>query len=335
MSECRLYHISSEGKLDQTASLTEALVASRQGGFLWLDYVRPTTEDLLALVEPFGLHPLAIEDCTDDDQVPKLEEYPQNTFVIVNALSYADGKLAVDEVGLFIGDSYLITVSTPGSDSPGPLSGMERIVVQDMETVRQGPAYLMHVILDQVVDRKFDAIEALEEQVDAAEEAIVADLQGFTPTELLRLRRDLLTLRKSLFHEREILVKICRKDCPQIPEGAIVHYRDIYDHLAKLLELAEAYRDIVTTLMEMYLSMLNNQMAKAANQTNTSVRRMTVVMTIFMPLTLLAGVGGMSEWSMMTGPDNWRVAYPAFLLAMALIGVASYFLLRRIESRSE
>src|SRR5512140_1030078 len=110
MSECRFYHISSEGKLDQVASLPDALAASRQGGFLWLDCFRPTTEDLSALAEPFGLHPLAIEDCIDDEQVPKLDEYPRNTFVIVNALGYADGKLAVDEVGLFIGDSYLITV---------------------------------------------------------------------------------------------------------------------------------------------------------------------------------------------------------------------------------
>ena len=121
------------------------------------------------------------------------------------------------------------------------------------------------------------------------------------------------TLRKSLFHEREILVKICRKDCPFISEKAIFHYRDIYDHLAKFFELTETYRDIVTSLMEMYLSMLNNLMAKVANETNATVRRLTFITTIFMPLTLLAGIGGMSEWSMMTGPENWQIAYPAFL----------------------
>ncbi len=127
-----------------------------------------------------------------------------------------------------------------------------------------------------------------------------------------------MSLRKSLFHEREILIKICRKDCPFIAEKAIFHYRDIYDHLAKFFELTESYRDIVTSLMEMYLSMLNNQMTKAANETNVTVRRLTFITTIFMPLTLLAGIGGMSEWSMMTGPENWRIAYPAFLLAMVV-----------------
>jgi len=152
----------------------------------------------------------------------------------------------------------------------------------------------------------------------------------------MHLRRDLLTVRKSLFHEREILVKVCRWDSPFIPAKAIYLYRDIYDHLSKFFELTESYRDLVTSLMEMYLSMLNNRMTKAANDTNLIVRRLTFITTIFMPLTLLAGIGGMSEWSMMTGPQNWRVAYPIFLLAMVVIAVINYFLIKWIEkSRSK
>ena len=117
----------------------------------------------------------------------------------------------------------------------------------------------------------------------------------------MRLRRDLLTLRKSLFHEREILVKICRRDSPYVSEKAIYHFRDIYDHLAKYFEMVEIYREMITSLMEMYLSMINNRMAEMANRTNATVRRLTLINTVFMPLTLLAGIGGMSEWSMMTG----------------------------------
>lgn len=83
--------------------------------------------------------------------------------------------------------------------------------------------------------------------------------------------------------------------------------------------------------MEMYLSMLNNDMARAANETNATVRRLTLITTIFMPLTLLAGIGGMSEWTMITGPRNWRVSYPAFLLAMIIIGLASYWFLNRLD----
>jgi magnesium transporter len=207
-------------------------------------------------------------------------------------------------------------------------------VEKNIESARHGPSFLMHVILDYVVDQKFVTIEALEDELDAVEGAMLSDASSFNPAELIRFRRYLLSLRKSLFHEREILIKICRKDCPFIAEKAIFHYRDIYDHLVRFFELTESYRDIVTSLMEMYLSMLNNQMTKAANETNVTVRRLTFITTIFMPLTLLAGIGGMSEWSMMTGPENWRIAYPAFLLAMVVIGFASYYLLNRLEARS-
>jgi len=96
----------------------------------------------------------------------------------------------------------------------------------------------------------------------------------------------------------------------------------------KFFELIESSRDIVTSLMEMHLSIINNRMTRAANDTNITVRRLTFITTIFMPLTLLAGIGGMSEWSMMTGPEHWKIAYPVFILAMALIGIANYYLLK-------
>jgi magnesium transporter len=333
MSESWFYHISQTGKLLRLATVDEALAAAKDGGFLWLNYCQPTKEELSALIDPLGLHPLSIEDCFDDNQIPKIEDFPRNTFLLFNTFDYSKRKLSIGEIDLFLGESFLVTVSQRNSENRRLLEGIEHIVEMDIQSAQQGPAFLMHVILDSVVDRKFLAIEALEDELDTVEEAMLADASSFNPSELVRMRRDLLTLRKSLFHEREILVKICRKDCPFISEQAIFHYRDIYDHLAKFFELTESYRDILTSLMEMYLSMLNNQMTKAANDTNVTVRRLTFITTIFMPLTLLAGIGGMSEWSMMTGPANWRIAYPAFLAAMVVIGFVNYFLLKRFEKR--
>lgn len=97
--------------------------------------------------------------------------------------------------------------------------------------------------------------------------------------------------------------------------------------------MTETYREIETSLMELYTSLLNNLMTKMSNDTNTSVRRLTLIATIFMPLTLIAGIGGMSEWTMMTGPDNWKVTYPLFLLGLAIIGVVNYYLIRRMEKK--
>jgi magnesium transporter len=330
MPESSFYHISPEGKLTSVATLAEALAAAKDGGFAWLDYCQPAKETLAVLIDALGLHPLAIEDCTDTNQVPKIDIFPGNTFIIFNAFTYADRILSIDEVDIFIGEKFLVTVSGYDTDGRRPLTDIKRIVELNIESARQGPAFLMHVILDYIVDQKFVAIEALEDDLEAAEEAMLADPASFNPAEMLHLRRILLALRKSLFHEREILVKICRKDCPFISDQAIFHYRDIYDHLARFFELIEAYRDIVTSLMELHTSMLSNLMAKTSNETNATVKRLTFIATIFMPLTLLAGIGGMSEWTMMTGQENWRIAYPAFLLAMAVIGVVNYYLLRRI-----
>jgi len=334
MSDTLFYHISAEGKLSRVGTVEEALAAAKAGGTVWLHYSQTTKEELSKLIEPLGLHPLSIEDCFDKNEIPKIEDYPRSTFILFNCFDYSGGKLSIGEIDLFIGSNFLVTFSQHNSENSRFLDGLEHIVETNIENARRGPSFLMHIILDHVVDQKFVAIEALEDELDSVEGAMLADVTSFKPTELIRFRRYLLSLRKSLFHEREILVKICRKDCPFITEEAIFHYRDIYDHLVGFFELTESYRDIVTSLMEMYLSMLNNQMTRTANETNATVRRLTIITTIFMPLTLLAGIGGMSEWSMMTGPQNWRIAYPAFMLAMAGLGLVNYYLLNWIDNKN-
>jgi magnesium transporter len=333
MTEARFFHITKNGIMNQIPSLEDALEVVKGDGYIWLDYFQPKKEDLSLLIDPLGLHPLSIEDCIDENQIPKVDDYPHNTFILFNAFHYSEGLLSVSEVDSFLGRNFLVTVSSRNSHNQSLLNNIQRSVENESESIRHGPAFLLHIILDQVVDEKFLAIDALEEKLNEGEEVILSNLERFDPAKLMHLRRDLLSVRKSLFHEREILVKICRKDSPFIPDKAIYLYRDIYDHLSKFFELTESYRDLVTSLMEMYLSMLNNKMTNAANETNIIVRRLTLITTIFMPLTLLAGIGGMSEWSMMTGAQNWRIAYPAFLLVMVLLGVLNYFLLKRIEKR--
>ena len=333
MKESHFYHIAGDGSMAKMESVENALEAMKSGGYIWLDYNQPQKADLERLIEPLGIHPLSIEDSVDQHQIPKMDDYAGNTFILFNAFHYAADTLSVTEVDAFLGRNYLITVGSQNSHSLSLLENIKRSIETEVESAKKGPAFLLHIILDQVVDEKFVAIEGLEEKLNEGEEVILANLEKFDPAELMHLRRDLLTVRKSLFHEREVLVKICRKDSPFIPDEAIYLFRDIYDHLSKFFELTESYRDLVTSLMEMYLSMLNNKMTKAANDTNITVRRLTLITTIFMPLTLLAGIGGMSEWSMMTGEQNWRIAYPAFLVAMVVLGVCNYYLIKWLDKR--
>jgi len=333
MSESKFYHFTPEGLFYGIETIDGAVEATREGGFVWFNFYQPSKEILSSLVDKIGIHPLSVEDCFDEEQVPKIEHFANNTFIIFNSFSYVDNELFIDEVNLFIGKNFLITVSGHNSDGRKPLNNIETVIENRNTNAKTGPDFLMHIVLDWLVDAKYKAFDDMEEELEVAEESLLKDVEKFQPMQLIHMRKNLMRLRKTLYHEREILVKICRLDCPFVSEKAIVHYRDIYDHLAKFFELTETYREIETSLMELYTSLLNNLMTKMSNDTNTSVRRLTLIATIFMPLTLLASIGGMSEWTMMTGPDNWKITYPLFLLGMVIIGVVNYYFIRRMEKR--
>ncbi|MFZ2339745.1 MAG: magnesium transporter CorA family protein [Bacteroidales bacterium] len=334
MAASEFYHITAGGSLEKISTFAGAVSAMEDDGFVWFNYRKATREDLSELIEPLGLHPLSLEDCTDENQVPKLDEFPNYAFMVFNALRYEEEELMSDEVDLFIGEKFLVTVSGYSEATKYPINRIEAVIERNIAAVRRGPAWLMHIILDYIVDQMAEAVEKAEDDIDRAEEAILSSPATFDPSMLTYLRRNLLGLRKSLFHEREILVKISRNDCEWVPEKASVHYRDIFDHLTNFLEMTESLRDNVTSLMELYASMLNNQMARDSNQTNSTVRRLTLITTIFMPLTLLAGIFGMSEWTVMTGGEaNIRHSYPIFTAIMIVIGLANFLLIRWLEHR--
>lgn len=331
----RFFHVGHNGKLKALESIDAALAVlnGAGAGYVWFDFLDPLREDLEPLIHPLCLHPLAIEDCIDEEQVPKIDDFPTNTFILFNSYDYIDNTLVIDEINFFLGKNFLVSVHHCHTGIKDFFEKLDEAVARDLVNLRRGPDFLLHVILDYVVDRKFKAIEAIQEEIDGAEEIILQSPSSFKPESVLRLRKSLLSLRKSLFHEREVMVRVCRRDSPFITEKSIYHYRDIYDHLAKFFEAIEIYREMITSLMEMYLSMLNNRMTRVANRTNQVVRRLTLINTIFMPLTLLAGIGGMSEWSMMTGPENWGIAYPLFLVLMVVLGVVNYFALKVFEAK--
>jgi magnesium transporter len=334
MAKSEFFHITPGGSLEQISTFTGAVSALKDEGYVWFNYAKASREDLTVLIEPLGFHPLSLEDCTDENQVPKMDEFPNYTFIVFNALMYDLEELMSDEINFFIGSNFLVTVSGYSETSKYPIDGILQVIERNIPTIQRGPAWLMHIIIDYIVDQMADAVEKAEADIDRAEEAILDSPATFDPAMLTYLRRNLLGLRKSLFHEREILIKISRNDCEWVPEKASVHYRDILDHLSNFLEMTESHRDNVTSLMELYASMLNNQMARDSNQTNATVRRLTLITTIFMPLTLLAGIFGMSEWTVMTGGEsNIRHSYPIFAAIMVVIGLANFLFIKWLERR--
>jgi len=323
-----------DGTLESLDSLENATKKIGEPGFVWFNFVKASREELSELSAPLGLHPLSIEDCTDETQVPKMDEFPNYTFIVFNALRYDPEELISDEVDFFIGSNFLVTVSGYADYTQFPINGIMPVVERNNSAVKKGPAWLMHLIMDYMVDNMANVVEQAEVDIDKAEEKILDSPSGFDPSRLTYLRRNLLSLRKSLFYEREILIKISRNDCEWVPEKATVHYRDIFDHISNFLEMTESNRDNVTSLMELYASMLNNKMARDSNQTNATVRRLTLITTIFMPLTLIAGIFGMSEWTVMTGGEaNIPHSYPLFAAIVAVIGLASFLFIRWLEWR--
>jgi len=298
--------------------------------------LEPTAEDLYPLLDSLGLHALSIEDALDENQIPKIDDYPDNIFVFIQRLLLFLEQLRVQEIDLFLGNNFLVSVDRIDPDGKPLLAGIEELVLKEINLDRNGPAFAMYTILDLIVDRKFVAIEALEDELAEAEDAVAG-----APC---RIRSQITaTYPPCPGHSPQVPLPRARSFAEDLPQGLSLNPRPkpstttvmFYDHLTRFFELTETLRDVATSLMEIDLSLRSNEMSRAANRTNRSVRRLTFITTIFMPLSLLAGIGGMSEWSMMTGPANWRVAYPAFILFMAAIGIVSYYLLKWMIKRDD
>jgi magnesium transporter len=324
--------ITPSGGFEEMPTLKEALAyTTSQNGYIWADYVDPTAELLEELMPALGIHPLSIEDCINGDQLPKLDLFPNYSFLIFNTFEETPEELLSHELDLFIGENFVVTAGFRREDNQPLLTGLRELLERQREVVRQGPSYLLHQVLDKTVDDKLGVIENIEEALEANEDAILAEPLEFDYSSLMQSRRALQVMRRSLFHEREVVNKLIRRDSPFITEKALVYFRDIYDHLSKYYEVAEAAREQVTDLMEIHLSLINNSMAETANRTNAIMRRLTLITTIFMPLTLIAGIGGMSEFTMMVGQKNWKIAYVILLVVMAVIALINYRLLLRME----
>lgn len=334
MEKHRFFQVSPQGVLHPKPSVEEALRDAHGGKYAWLDFRNPSPEDLKPLIELLEIHPLSIEDCLDDIQVPKIDNFEKTSFLLINSYSYKNSVVAVGEVDFIIGANFLVTVGGRGRVAHWEDADVDPVLRRATATLGQGPDFLLHALMDYVIDTKHKAIALIESEVDETEESIIKNLSEFSMSRLVSLRRNILLVRKSLFYEREILTKLCRRDSPFVREKAIYHFRDVYDHLTKYYEEAEIYRDVILSFTEMYLSMVNNRISLAANRTSITVRRLTLITTVFMPLTLLAGIFGMSEWSMITGPDNWKISYPAFGMAMAVIGACTYAVLLRVFKKS-
>jgi len=286
----------------------------------------PDLATLRSLGDAYSLHPLAIEDVANLGQRPKIETFPGQLFVALNwPRASADG-IAPTQISLFLGKTFIVSFC-PGKDDPFELI-RERIRSEPPGRIRErGAHFLYYALIDLVIDEGFPALDALSSELESLEEQILADPSPKCLEGIHRTKRTLIVLRKALWPQREVINSLLREEHALIDHATLPYFRDCYDHAVQVLDLMESYRDMASSLQDLYLTGISNRM-------NEIMKVLTIISSIFIPLSFLAGIYGMnfdadaSPWNM---PElRTRYGYPVFVLTLVIIvGVMLWLFKRR------
>ena len=274
----------------------------------------------------FELHPLVLEDVLHTGQRPKCEDYDKYLFVVLTMLNYNDDNQAVEteQVSIVLGSNFVISFQERIGDVFEQIR--DRLRNAKGRIRKMGADYLAYALLDAVVDGYFAILEKMGEKIEALEEELVEDPTEQTLQQIHRLKREMIILRKSVWPLREVISGLQRSESALIKEATGVYLRDVYDHTIQIIDTIESFRDMVSGMVDLYLSSISNKM-------NAVMKVLTIIATIFIPLTFIAGIYGMNfnaEESPLNMPElNWYWGYPAALLAMAVVAVIMLFYFRR------
>ncbi len=270
---------------------------------------------LRRLGDDYGLHPLVLEDIANTEQRPKLEDYRDYLYIVLKMLSYNGSAVVIEQVSVVLGPSYVISFQENGK--PGDVFDAIRTRLRSgTGKVRtRGADFLAYSLLDAIVDHYFVILERLGEQVEQIEDDLLDHPGPETVQAIHRLRRETVFLRKSVWPLREVVSGLQRTDSPLIREGTQIYLRDIYDHTIQVIDSVETLRDILQGMLDIYLSSVSHRM-------NEIMKVLTIIATVFIPLTFIVGVYGMNfEYF----PElKWPWAYP--LLWAIMLGIAGFML---------
>lgn len=300
------------------ATADEAAQLHDGRGVLWLNVDGLGDVALVArLGELFGLHPLALEDVVSIHQRPKVDDYGDNLYLVFRMLHYED-SLRTEQVSIFLGKDFLLTFQEDVGDCLDPIR--ERLRNATGRLRNHGPDFLLYTILDAIIDHHFPVLERLGEAAEQAEDEVVENPTHGTMARVHQVKRELLEIRRSAWPLREAVNALLRTENRLISDFTRVYLRDCYDHAIRILDIIENHRELVGDLTDIYLSSLSNKM-------NQIMKVLTIIATIFMPLTFLAGVYGMNFRYL---PElEWRWAYPAFWIVSILIVLFMLWLFKR------
>ena len=260
----------------------------------------------------FDLHPLVLEDLVHTGQRPKFEEYEEYFFVVLRMLTLCSGGLSVrsEQVGIIIGDGFVLSFQERAGDVWEAVR--ERIRGGSGRIRSRGADYLAYALIDAIVDHYFHVLEAFAEQVEKLEEEVLGFPSRETMHQIHNLRQELFLVRRAVWPLRELANSLVRTESSLVDSGTGVFLRDVYDHTVQVMDSAETLREVVSGLMDLYLSSVSNRM-------NEVMKVLTIMASIFIPLTFLAGIYGMNFEVMPELGIPW--AYPALLGIMGAMAI--------------
>jgi magnesium transporter len=306
------------------AALGEIARAYAEGHTIWL-LLREKTEDASRfLEEALGVHPLTVEDVWGDRELPKAEEFPGYLQILVHTVKVPPGKRPAHaellELDILVGDRFVVTHATDEVLT----APVEALLERNPRALCRGPAFVAHALLDHLVDEFVPLLDGYDETINTLEARIIA--HAGTPegrallSQILHLKRGLQRLRRTTTYQRETLLRLSRGEFEKLPPETQPFFRDVYDHFARVTDLVDSYRELLTSLLEAYLSVQSNRM-------NEVMKALTLISTIMLPITFIAGVYGMNFEVM---PElTWRLGYPWALGLMAVVTALIVTLFRR------
>jgi magnesium transporter len=312
---CRLYR---EGEIAE-----EGFDPSQVSDFLeekdtlvWLDLEDPSPEEIAMLKEEFAVHPLAIEDALHRDQRPKVEVYEGYFFLVLHALRLENDQLQNQEIHAFVGEGYLITLRFPPAFD---LTEVRRRWGQEQELSREGGGYLLHALIDEVVDEYFKVIDAFELRSEDLEEEVFGDAGEDVQERIFNLKKELTEFRRRVMPLREVL-DLLEENRQVVTTELRPYYRDVADHVIRALEGIDNLREILGAALDAHLSRVSTQL-------NVVMKQVTSWAAIILAPTLVAGIYGMNFRFM---PElDWRLGYPFALVLMFLSSFVLYRVFRR------
>ncbi|MBI5839647.1 MAG: magnesium/cobalt transporter CorA [Chloroflexi bacterium] len=289
----------------------QRLIRDRRG-LLWLDFIGEPPEIAEPILSEFGFHPLAIDDALQETHTPKIDDWGDYLYLVLNVMNYKreDGYFSseVDELDIFLGRNYVITHH---DQLVASIEDTWIACQRDQRHMQEGADHLLYRIIDTLVTGYMPLVEEIDQQIDRIEDQVFDRPTPTTLEQIFGLKRVLLSMRRIILPQREVLNKLARDDYRMIDPKDRVFFRDIYDHLVRLHDLNESLRDLVSGALDTYLSVVNNRM-------NEIMKTLTIITTLFMPITFVTGFFGMNFFEPIAHLAGWT-SQQVFVAMMVVI----------------